>query len=125
MAGADATSYPDQKALEESWALMNARADASDANLAEKGAAARAAAAAPPAAAPAKGKCFVPIVVNDKHGLKHQCPECKNISGTSLDITHNFKCPNKGLSKCNEGGKRRRKTKKSKRRQRKTRRRHK
>jgi hypothetical protein len=39
------------------------------------------------------GQSYEPIVLTNPK--RYQCPICKNISGTALQLTHNFDCPNK------------------------------
>lgn len=39
------------------------------------------------------GQSYEPIVLTNPK--RYQCPICKNISGTQLQLTHNFDCPNK------------------------------
>ena len=41
----------------------------------------------------ALGQSYEPIVLTNPK--RYQCPICKNISGTQLQLTHNFDCPNK------------------------------
>jgi hypothetical protein len=39
------------------------------------------------------GQSYEPIVLTDPK--RYQCPICSNISGTALQVTHNFGCTNK------------------------------